>query len=246
MRADVDTVVAALLDAAGIEPSPPVDVLGLARALGVDTIELADLVEDGNVRHDEGGTHILVSKHINRARRRFTLAHELAHLVIAEPGDAFLAERSLPVRSDEERLCDEIAASILMPRAWVSCTFVDRPRTLASARELSDTALTSLAASVVRLNEVLGWRRTFLRWRRRGGEWRLCARAGTPPDLHGTITSSPGTRAVLDAQLGCGGEERFAELPIALAGHDHLAPAFFEVHRESALALVDLTGVRYG
>lgn len=241
MTLDVDQAVAAVLDQTRVDPTPPVDVLALAYEIGVDSVATADLVEDGNVRHDSSGTHILVSSHINRARRRFTLAHELGHILLAEPGQSLIAKRHLPVRSDEERLCDEIAAAILMPRAWISANFTGRTRTLASARELAEAAITSLAASVVRLNQVLRWRRAFLRWRWRADRWRLVAAAGVPPGLHGTITSSDTTREQLQDIERLPRGEHFLPLSLAVGGRELLAPAFVEVRGTSALALVDLS-----
>lgn len=240
MTIDVDLTVASVLRAAGIAPKPPIDVVRLAEALGVDTITVADLVEDGRVTHDASGTHIFVSEHINRARRRFTLAHELGHVLLAGPGEPLKAERSLPVRSNEERLCDEIAAAILMPKSWLESQFDEQPRSIASARLLAEAAITSLSASVVRLNQVLDWRRAFIRWRQRDGAWRLVAAAGVPPGLHGTITTAPETRDVLDAQLRGRGRECKLDLPLRLDRQLFSAPACLEVHPRSAFALVDL------
>jgi hypothetical protein len=242
MTFDVDLTIASVLRAAGIDPTPPIDVVQLAQALGVDSITVDDLLEDGRVCHGPSGTHIYVSEHINRARRRFTLAHELGHILLADPAEPLMAERSLPVRSNEERLCDEIAAAILMPRSWLRSSFADRSRTLANARLLANTAITSLAASVVRLNQVLDWRRAFIRWRWRDGAWRLAAAAGVPPGLHGTITTAPETRAVLDRQRRQKPHECVVELPLQLGGGRFLAPASLEVHPRSAFALVDLCG----
>jgi hypothetical protein len=246
MTFDVDLTVASVMRAAGIDSNPPVDVVELAKALGVDSITLADLVEDGRVCHDPTGTHIYVSKHINRARRRFTLAHELGHILLAEPGEPLMAERSLPVRSNEERLCDEIAAAILMPRSWLQSSFAEQSRSLASARLLADTAITSLAASVVRLNQVLDWRRAFIRWRWRDGAWRLAAAAGVPPRLHGAITTAPETREVLDRQRRQKTPECAVRLPLQVGREHFLAPASLEVHARSAFALVDLCDVPAG
>lgn len=247
MTFDVDLTIASVLRAAGIDPTPPIDVVRLAQALGVDSITVTDLIEDGRVSHGPSGTHIFVSEHINRARRRFTLAHELGHILLSEPGEPLMAERSLPVRSDEERLCDEIAAAILMPSSWLRSCFAEQPRSLASARLLANAAITSLSASVVRLNQVLDWRRAFIRWRWRDGAWRLAAAAGVPPGLHGTITTAPETREVLDHQRRRQkARECSGELPLQLGRQRFRAPATLEVHNRSALALVDLRGAPTG
>ena len=56
------------------------------------------------------------------ARRRFTLAHELAHLTLdlSSNRQAVLHQRTPGARhAEEERLCDAIAAALLMPRDLV-------------------------------------------------------------------------------------------------------------------------------
>jgi len=65
--------------------APPVDVEGLARELGIESITGARMVEDGRLEQRGGRSWMLVRDDVRTARRRFTVAHELGHLLLADP-----------------------------------------------------------------------------------------------------------------------------------------------------------------
>ena len=60
---------------------------------------------DGVSEIVEGYPFICISKDINYYRQRFTLAHELGHLILDIEGDF-----------DEEKICNEFSSSLLLPR----------------------------------------------------------------------------------------------------------------------------------
>jgi hypothetical protein len=93
-------------------PCPPTDLSAIERKVSVYSCVAEDIAGSGELRRDESGLRIVYSCHLSKPRRRFTIAHELAH--------AYLETRwpGLPRPSKEvEQLCDMMAAEILMPSA---------------------------------------------------------------------------------------------------------------------------------
>lgn len=85
----------------------------LARKLGVDRIEEAKLPYEGGIlRENDGRLIIKLNAYSPPTRKRFTLAHEIAHLLL----DSVPGLRST-CREDPllERACDCVAAELLMP-----------------------------------------------------------------------------------------------------------------------------------
>ena len=122
-----------LLADAGVD-TPPVPVEQVADHLEIK-IELADLGEDCSailVRDREGDRAVIGvnwSHHSNR--RRFSIAHEIAHYVLHK-GDTYIDKeyrvnfRDLESGSgtqQEERAANAFAATLLMPAAWVREAF---------------------------------------------------------------------------------------------------------------------------
>lgn len=115
---------------------PPVDIETFARTVGI--IDFVDLDADGFVgalQTDMEKTKgiILAASGLSRARRRFTVSHELGHYLIpAHRGDKRCTPRDLmESRRDtshqkEEAQANRFAAGLLMPKPW----FVDQIDTL--------------------------------------------------------------------------------------------------------------------
>jgi hypothetical protein len=65
----------------------------------------------GELRQADDGLEIVYSSHLSPERRRFTIAHELGHAVLARTGSRFpRAGREV------ERICDMFATEVLLPR----------------------------------------------------------------------------------------------------------------------------------
>lgn len=103
---------------------PPVNPFRLAKALGAEVMErdlpsgeamvlrtgrdIAIIVEPG-----------LFARPASRVRLRFTLAHELAHILIDNAGAAFPRGRPYVDLEQREKVCDLLASNILVPRDWL-------------------------------------------------------------------------------------------------------------------------------
>ena len=102
----------------------PVDLDGMADALGL-TVERTPLGGDiaGKIERRARGYHVTLNSRDSARRRRFTLAHEIAHFVLHRDligdgiTDSGLYRSSL---TDEiERQANRYAADLLMPAAKV-------------------------------------------------------------------------------------------------------------------------------
>jgi hypothetical protein len=220
---------------------PPIDLKALAYEMGVDEIRDADLIEDGRLEHEPGRVVVYLRSAAPRRRRTFTLAHELGHVLLADPHSTIVARRWGLDDSRVERFCDAFAAAVLMPAEWVRAEYTGQPQRLATARHLSDAAETSLAASVVRLHDIVGWHVSLLRWKRIDDRWRFVSGAAVERELHGTIRSAAATSVHLE-RLGAAGQgDRFTQLPLVVGGREVSVPAQVAVSRATTVALADLT-----
>lgn len=233
----IDRLAKWLLGHLGFDLQPPIPVESIAFALGVDRIHRLPLVEDGRLELHAGRATIYLRDDVPVARQRFTLAHELGHLVLAGPERELVARRMEGVRfSSEERFCDQFAAALLMPSKWIHSEFAGAAPQLGIARNLAERSESSLSASVVRLREVLGWQTSLLHWRRYEGRWRMTTAAALPRGLHNQVTSSEETRLVLESLAGCDRDLR-GILPLAVRGQTWRVPVEITVSRNGAVAM---------
>lgn len=136
-----------LLQSQGIA-KPPVPVERVAKALGVRVAfepfegELSGLL----YREPGGGDVVLVNSLTAKTRQRFTVAHELGHLLLHEAplqvdrplSVRFRDERSSLAVDQEEIEANRFAAALLMPGDWV---LRDADRLLGRRPRLTDQAL---------------------------------------------------------------------------------------------------------
>jgi IrrE N-terminal-like domain len=160
--------------AAVAEEFPPTDIDKLSATLGVTSIRRVPLAVDGRLRRTGAGYTIEVNRSHSAARQRFTIAHEIAHLILVRGGPLGSRRRGRRTPGKElqdpteERLCDYAAAEILMPSDWVWAFLSGRSPSLSSILEMARTCRTSLEAAAVRLVEAGPWRCRLIWWQRRG------------------------------------------------------------------------------
>ena len=137
----------------------PVPLEILAKNWGVVSIKTEAISSDGMLLPGRRGYTIILNQSKSRLRRRFSLAHEMSHLLLQKcgisNGSAVNHRGSDESDGGEERLCDEIAAEILMPRlafeedAWMEGW------SLRSLRILSREYETSMTATARRMVELM-------------------------------------------------------------------------------------------
>ena len=217
---------------------PPIDIEGLSSLLGIDEIVEGSLVEDGRLDRTDGSARIVVRAGVSSQRRRFTIAHELCHLLLTDHTSDLEAARHIIGENEEERFCEDFAAALLLPWSWIRAVAHDRPQTLHTLRIVAGRSNTSLAAACVRLNEVVGWRRTLLHWRRNNHEWSFRWAAGLPAGFEGRIRSASRTASLFD-ELDHQGDVPVA-IPIRIGREEREVSAQVSVRHGSALVLAEL------
>ena len=134
-----------LLDTCGIE-RPPVDLVRIARHLGVRHIREMDIRLDGQlVELGDGGYEVILSRNAPRTRQRFTLAHEIGHLLAAASGDESMSCGDAAT----EDLCNRVAAELLIPGRFIAD---------AAAAEMDAAAFRRLATRFQCSLEATAWR----------------------------------------------------------------------------------------
>jgi hypothetical protein len=133
----------------GDSPELPIEPRVHFRQLGiVDARSKAGLPVSGKLERTRDGLMIVYAAHMRRPRIRFTIAHELGHAFLEGTG------RRPPRRGAMvERLCDQFAASLLMPRdSFLRAT---SPASVANLLLAMETFETSLEATAMRMAYLL-------------------------------------------------------------------------------------------
>jgi hypothetical protein len=217
---------------------PPVDVEQIAWRMGVDEIVLSAIVGDGRLECREGKTSIYVQVRAGQARRRFTIAHEIAHLWLQEN------RRDYPGAPggghEEERFCNAFAAALLMPPSWVRERACAGPSTLDNLDQIASNAKVSLAACLLQLRRFAGWQTSLLNWTWDRGNWRLWSTAGLPISCQRQVTSLRQTRVAITRAEQEGGRIQKVPLILRVGGESLCVPAEVKVRRGRAVALAAL------
>jgi hypothetical protein len=241
MRETADHLVSWLLERVQMSGQPPIDLMELSQRMGVVSISEAEMVEDGRLEQRSGAATIYVRSDLSPARRHFTIAHELGHRLLLHPRAPATAYRRRLTGDQEERLCDDIAAAIILPRRWVQEEFCGSPQRLRTIRRMAAMSSASLSASLVRLREVHRWPQSLLWFSPYEGRWRLAAPAGVPSEMHGRLRTTARTNQALEEIGAETAADVFAVLPIRVDTRDLHFRAELSVRRGSAVALVDLS-----
>ncbi len=101
--------------------APPVDPIAIAQTLGVKVLLVDSDAWDGAVdSHEDGRATIYINKGSSPFRQRFTVAHELGHLLKHPTGVAFRDELSRAGWDPREIEANGFAAELLMPSTMVA------------------------------------------------------------------------------------------------------------------------------
>lgn len=102
------------------------------------------------------GSNILIKKNSSKERQRFSLAHELGHLALRDAGIPIDASPTHARDNKIERWCNEFAAELLMPTAWLRDDVLksDISKLYLVAHELSQKYEVSHEAIFIRFSEI--------------------------------------------------------------------------------------------
>jgi Zn-dependent peptidase ImmA (M78 family) len=148
-----------LLRSVGIT-QPPVPIERLARLKGVTGIVREKLGNIDALLLPHGkGFMIKVNSSNDPRRQSFSIAHEIAHLLLSEVVDAQEPSQQYDLgrltSSQEEGLCHTIASELLMPQELFEPQAMTAGFSLRCVRHLARIFHTSITATVRRLTEVM-------------------------------------------------------------------------------------------
>ena len=127
---------------------PPTDLVSLGQKLGVSEISYESFPGSGELHKIGEAYRIVCSSDQSPPRRRFTVAHELAHVILDRTG------RNAPRTGGAvERICDMLAAECLMPADEFERRLSAVP-TCDDVRRLAAVFATSLRATAIRCAEL--------------------------------------------------------------------------------------------
>lgn len=134
-----------LLEAAEIrEPAVPDSVVSDLPRVSVERV--GRIPVSGSVRWSKGLWMIALNRHEPTVRQRFSLAHELKHVLDAPFGDTLYPDwRGLSADARTEQVANHFAACLLMPKVWVRRAYFNQGLTslprIAARFEVSQTAM---------------------------------------------------------------------------------------------------------
>ncbi|QDT66426.1 ImmA/IrrE family metallo-endopeptidase [Calycomorphotria hydatis] len=142
------------------EQELPVDIEAVAKELGVKEITERDIPVDGYLGRNQSGELVVRCKSgVARSRKRFTVAHEIGHILISlslsEQLDLPVARSENKRSPKEELLANRIAASILMPEKIIHEKVIGKVPHWSILSELADVCDVSIVALLRRIPEAL-------------------------------------------------------------------------------------------
>jgi Zn-dependent peptidase ImmA (M78 family) len=243
-----DRLACELIDRAGVQHEAPIPIEDVAVRLGASVVP-RQIHQEGRLICHRSGATIIVASDQPPARRRFTVAHELAHWALRSPTLCSpLALRAKNAFKSEEVFCNTVAGALLLPRQWTVATFPEAAdesqQSLALVYRIARSANVSLSATVVRLRDLCGWRRTLLHWTRERDQWIFDSEAGVMPFEQGLIIpgdSAAHALAGAAAEAAAGGPTvQQWPLPLMIGNSDEDVWAEVSANRAGAVALIEL------
>jgi len=165
---------------------PPVSLKSIGRALGIEYEyeKAAAGNEEASLSFSDGRMRLHISRNrfrSNPRRARFSIAHEMAHVILIRalgPGAIDAGESDRASYEAVERLCDFAASHLLLPREQLAAALRERgigrggTWALTTLFEVSQEALFRSIADLVPDGSVLLWRR-YRRNAREDLTWRV-------------------------------------------------------------------------
>lgn len=193
-----------VLRGAEIGGHPPLDLEKLASHLSVSEIRLTPLAMRGRIAVEGPRVSIEINAEDPPFVQRFTLAHEIAHLVV-EDGRVRAAVRqgraveSLDRRYYEEveRVCDLLAGELLLPEEWLKDHLDLHTPSLSTAQSIAVVARVPLTFVVKRAIERGLWRASASGWTMHRGH----ARVAWSVIEHGGVLGADDALTLVDERL---------------------------------------------
>ena len=122
------------------ETSPPVHIEEMARWLGFQVVLLYTAGDDFSGLVSPRQKLIGINGHHHRHRRRFSLAHEIAHILLKHPPESHCTSSEITAYNKEADLC---ASEILIPEQLLSPLLATTRNTIALSKmfDVSEEAM---------------------------------------------------------------------------------------------------------
>lgn len=173
--------------------APPTDLTAIGRLLGVAAVRSVPLAMDGRLLR-EGTAYVIETNETNPAtRQRFTVAHELGHLIVSGAGVFQHAALGGQLNgfckgaAEEEILCNFAAAQLLIPDEWLLSYLEGKTPSFSVIAQVAKICATSIEAAARQIVEVGAWRCRLLWWREERGVFQ--ANQAFPPYDPETLAS---------------------------------------------------------
>jgi len=161
--------------------SPPVPLDLLASFRGVVAVEVLDMSHSGVLlASDRHGFRIRIRAADPRGRRRFSIAHEITHLLIpsyhehpVDKVDGLTGE--FPAGDEEEYLCDVGATSMLLPEAMFRAECGRLRPSIESLFAVAEMFQSSIESTALRIDQLSVWPCVPVVW-----EWGMKPSQQTP------------------------------------------------------------------
>ena len=136
--------------------NPPIDLDKVSDSWGISKVLKRPLDRPGLLHQMEDGRLIIVlNENEPLVRQRFTWAHELGHVVMANHDSVGIScIRTGEIDKELERCCDVIAAEILMPRAQFIASASAAEWELTEVNGLAKQFQVSLESAAIRTNHL--------------------------------------------------------------------------------------------
>ena len=142
---------------------PPTDLEKFGELMGVVEIERKELKVDGMVLPKGAGYKIILNT--KKARSRFSWAHEIGHIIVQSGSLAKPQFRGAPLSHKQlERLCDSIAAEILMPEEQFREHMAQLGFALTAVPKLARAFDSSIESTAIRFTEFLPFPAVLSKW----------------------------------------------------------------------------------
>jgi hypothetical protein len=157
---------------------PPADLDNMVKSLGLPPVRYVPLAVDGRLVRDGPNYSIEVNERHPPARKRFTIAHEIGHIILGSGGllgcSRIHMGGAVGQEPDprEEGLADLAAAEILMPAHWAFEFLGTRLPTFSTIAAMAKACETSIEVAARRLVECGDWRCRLIWWRQGGSRLR--------------------------------------------------------------------------
>lgn len=198
----------------------PVPVEAIAHRFDV-TVRRDAIDEAGRIEVSKGRIVITLDSRAADYRQRFTLAHELGHLLLARPDLHLYGLRHESALVDEEMFCERFAESLLMPRAWFNEAYGGKAPSLRHVIDCSRRTNVSLSAASIRATRVLGWNYVLVRLDLAVGDhWRFASASGGELNARSAVMPAVDTSSALAQALRPHRvvQDTAAVLPLVAAG----------------------------